>query len=67
MEFTVAQAYNATAEIAAASLYPQIRLFTVSLVESDNGTVPDLPSINQYWSVASADSLNSSAAWDVRL
>ena len=52
MQFTVDQAFNATAEVAAAADFPYIRLFTAALISS-NTPLNQLAGIEQPWSVAS--------------
>ncbi|XP_050390045.1 sialate O-acetylesterase-like [Patella vulgata] len=56
MQFTVAGAFNATAEIADAASFPNIRVFTVAM---ETATVPqyDFISVEEPWSVASPASV----------
>ncbi|XP_035680030.1 sialate O-acetylesterase-like [Branchiostoma floridae] len=61
MEFTVRQAFNASYAIAEAADFPDIRLFTADLVQSDK-PLYDLDKILQPWSVASSDSVGG-ADW----
>jgi sialate O-acetylesterase len=52
-QFTVTSAANASAEIAAASLFPQIRLMTVGQGTFSNTTLDDLATVEQPWCAAS--------------
>jgi len=52
MQFTVHSAFNNTAEIAAAALYSQIRLFTVGTSTSSATPLTEFATISQTWSVA---------------
>ncbi|XP_078607954.1 sialate O-acetylesterase-like [Branchiostoma floridae x Branchiostoma japonicum] len=61
MEFTVRQTLHAQQAIAEAADFPDIRLFTADLVQSDK-PLYDLYKILQPWSVASSDSVGG-AAW----
>jgi sialate O-acetylesterase len=56
MEFTVASALNASAEIAAAN-YPWIRVFTVGQGNSSNTPFVDLASVEQTWTAATPASI----------
>jgi len=56
MEMTVSQIFNATEEIANASNYPKIRVFTAALVPSSL-PVEELFGIVLNWSVASPQSI----------
>ena len=56
MQFTVSMMFNATEEIANASNYPKIRVFTAALVESAI-PVGELLGIELNWSVASPQSI----------
>ena len=68
MQFTVSQAFNATAEIAAAVDFPYIRLFTASLISS-NTPLNQLAGVEQNWTAASPASVGGgdwtvfSAVW----
>ena len=70
MQFTVASAFNATEEIAAAANFPFIRLFTASLISS-NTPQNQLLGIEEPWSVASPTTVGDgnwtyfSAVWFV--
>ena len=70
MQFTVASAFNATEEIAAAANFPFIRLFTASLISS-NTPQNQLLGIEEPWSVASPEAVGNgnwsyfSAVWFV--
>ena len=58
MEFALDDAYNKTAEVAAAARYPQIRLFTVGSGGFYSPTpLTSLRSIEQGWEVASPRSV----------
>eukprot|EP00854_Cymbomonas_tetramitiformis_P019252 gene19252-23014_t len=69
MAFTVAQAFNATAECAAAE-HPQLRLFTVATNfdwhRGHPGVAPDFNAsgVRQPWSVASPDSVCGGGDFD---
>ncbi len=52
MQFTVDQAFNATAEVAAAADFPYIRLFTAAMIASNTPLV-ELAQVEEPWSVAS--------------
>ena len=56
MQFTVDQAFNSTEEVEDADNYPNIRVFSVSLIGSSTPQI-ELPSIMQEWSVASSKSI----------
>jgi hypothetical protein len=56
-QFTVIQAINATAEIAAAANYPHIRLFTTGQGTASLTPLQQLGSVEQTWSVASPSSV----------
>jgi sialate O-acetylesterase len=58
-QFTVFSAFNATEEIAATSLFPFIRVFTVGQSTASNVTLVDFETIEQSWSVASPESIGS--------
>ena len=69
MQFTVDQAFNATAEVAAANNYPTIRLFTASMLQSVKEQ-QQLLGVEQNWVVASSSSVGggnwtffSAACW----
>ena len=60
MELTVSQAFNASTEIARASEYPLVRLFTVGQEYIDGGReYRQLRSIWQDWSVASPQAVGA--------
>ncbi|XP_066288580.1 sialate O-acetylesterase-like isoform X1 [Branchiostoma lanceolatum] len=61
MEFTVRQGLHASQEIAEAANFPDIRLFTVQRMQSDE-PLDDLDKILQPWAVASSDSVGG-APW----
>ncbi|KAI8520059.1 hypothetical protein Bbelb_033160 [Branchiostoma belcheri] len=61
MEFTVRQGFNASAAIAEAANFSDIRLFTADLVQSDK-PLYDLDKILQPWAVASSESVGG-ADW----
>ena len=56
MQFTVASAFNATAEIAAAN-YPLIRVMTVGQGTSSSTPLADLKTIEQNWTAATPASI----------
>jgi sialate O-acetylesterase len=56
MEFTVASAFNASAEIAAAN-YPNIRVFTVGQGNSSQTPFTDLGSVEQNWTAVTPKSV----------
>ena len=56
MQFTVDQAFNASAEVAAAADFPYIRLFTAALISS-NTPLNQLAGVEQSWSVASPNAV----------
>nr|XP_056716641.1 sialate O-acetylesterase [Euleptes europaea] len=56
MEMTVSQVFNASKELAEASLFPYVRVFTASLALSEEELL-DLPSIDLQWSVPTAENL----------
>ena len=56
-QFTVASAFNASAEIAAAANYPNIRVFTVGQGTSSTSPLKNLATIEQNWTVASPGSI----------
>jgi len=69
-QFTVASAFNATEEIAAAANYPNIRVFTVGQGTTSTVALPNLNTIEQNWAVASPQSIGvgnwtafSAVAW----
>jgi len=57
MQFTVSLAFNASAEIADADKYPNIRLFTVGQGTTSPTPLVELATIEQYWAVASSKSV----------
>lgn len=59
MQFTVAQLINATAEIALAANYPQIRIMTVGQGTASATPLPELATIAQNWSVASPSTVGA--------
>lgn len=60
MAFTVTQVVNASEAIEEADHYPDIRLFTASLIASDT-PLYELQEVMQPWSVASSKSVNGGA------
>ena len=54
MQFSLPATTNASTEEAAADKYPHVRLFTVGQATSAATPLPDLQTIEQSWSVASA-------------
>jgi len=54
MQFTVHSCFNATEEIEAANMYPNIRLFTVGQGTTSTTPLDEFKTISQSWSVASA-------------
>ena len=56
MQFTVSNGFNATAEIAAADHYPQIRVFTAALRASSTPLI-ELAEVEQEWALASHTSI----------
>jgi len=70
MQFTVASVFNATDEIKAAALYPNIRVFTVGQGTTSPTPLLEFTTIVQHWSVASPASIGlgnwsafSAACW----
>eukprot|EP01120_Amphizonella_sp_Union-15-10_P017193 TRINITY_DN947_c0_g1_i5.p1 TRINITY_DN947_c0_g1~~TRINITY_DN947_c0_g1_i5.p1 ORF type:complete len:494 (+),score=91.72 TRINITY_DN947_c0_g1_i5:100-1581(+) len=63
MQFTVREAFNSTAEIAAAANYNQIRVFTVGQRTTSLTPEPELGFIEQAWAVASPTSIGG-PDWD---
>jgi sialate O-acetylesterase len=57
MQFSVVDTWNATAEIAAAANYPDIRIFTVGTATTSVTPLQDLATVLQNWSVASPASV----------
>ncbi|XP_027046270.1 sialate O-acetylesterase-like [Pocillopora damicornis] len=57
MQFTVSQAINASEASKEADNYPEIRLFTASLIESET-PLYELKEVEQPWSVASSETVN---------
>ncbi|XP_063799804.1 sialate O-acetylesterase isoform X2 [Pseudophryne corroboree] len=60
MEMTVSQIFNASSELAKASHYPNVRLFTAALVTADV-ELPDLAKVDLAWSVPTAQNLGQGA------
>ncbi|XP_015284889.1 PREDICTED: sialate O-acetylesterase [Gekko japonicus] len=56
MEMTVSQIFNASKELAQASHFPYVRVFTASLAQSEEELL-DLPDIDLQWSVPTAENL----------
>jgi sialate O-acetylesterase len=70
MQMTVDSVYNASAEVAAAANYPNVRLFTVGQSTVSDKPLDEFATIEQLWSVASPDSVGggnwsyfSAACW----
>ena len=61
MAFSVSNMYNASVEIANASQYPKVRLFTAGRRQSDT-PLEEMSGIALNWSVASAASVGNGAA-----
>ena len=61
MAFSVSNMYNGSVEIANASQYPKIRLFTAARHQSDT-PLEEMSGIALNWSVASATSVGNGAA-----
>jgi len=59
MQFTVASAFNATAEIAAAANYPNIRVYTVGQKTTSPTPLKELQTVSQPWVVASPQSIGA--------
>jgi sialate O-acetylesterase len=58
MQFSVGNASNASAEIAAAASFPEIRLFTAGrVVHSEDVAQAELPYVEQKWSVSNEESV----------
>eukprot|EP01111_Echinosteliopsis_oligospora_P000978 TRINITY_DN1123_c0_g1_i1.p1 TRINITY_DN1123_c0_g1~~TRINITY_DN1123_c0_g1_i1.p1 ORF type:complete len:499 (-),score=172.11 TRINITY_DN1123_c0_g1_i1:61-1440(-) len=57
MQFTVSQGFNATEEIASASNYPNIRIFSVGTSTYSSSPLNELAKYDLGWSVASASSV----------
>lgn len=61
-QFSVVQAFNGSAEIAAAGAYPQIRVFTAGSSNKARAPLLELGHIEHGWAVASAGSVGG-AEW----